>query len=149
MTDTPHLSEGQQSRPSQPTVRMNGAILRRCPPLPVGNQGTAAKNAAVPVPINAPFVKEKGNSITCAEEYREHIEYAFRGFCKVVLLSAAIHAARAGSGKDKPEISLEYLLAKSVVLQACLLYTSSGSSAHACLPGRHTRPGCRLSLIHI
>ncbi len=118
MTDTPHLSEGQQSRPSQPTVRMNGAILRRCPPLPVGNQGTAAKNAAVPVPINAPFVKEKGNSITCAEEYREHIEYAFRGFCKVVLLSAAIHAARAGSGKDKPEISLEYLLAKSVVLQA-------------------------------
>ena len=32
--------------------------------------------------------------MTCTEEYKEHIEYTFQAFCKVVIRNAAITAAR-------------------------------------------------------
>lgn len=47
--------------------------------------------------------------MTCTEEYREHIEYTFHAFCKVVIRNATINAARTWSRKHKREISLEYL----------------------------------------
>jgi hypothetical protein len=59
-----------------------------------------------------------GFSMTCTEEYREHIEYTFHAFCKVVIQNATINAARTRSRKHKREISLEYLTEKSfTVLQ--------------------------------
>ena len=42
-------------------------------------------------------------------EHREHIEYTFHAFCKVVIRNATINAARTRSRKHKREISLEYL----------------------------------------
>ena len=47
--------------------------------------------------------------MTCPEDYREHIEYTFHAFCKVVIRNATINAARTRSRKHKREISLEYL----------------------------------------
>ena len=47
--------------------------------------------------------------MTCTEEYKEHVEYTFQAFCKVVIRNAAITAARTRSRKYKREISLEYL----------------------------------------
>ena len=47
--------------------------------------------------------------MTCTEEYREHIEYTFHAFCKVVIRNATINAARTRNRKRKREISLEYL----------------------------------------
>ena len=47
--------------------------------------------------------------MTCTEEYKEHIEYTFQAFCKVVIRNVAITAARTRSRKYKREISLEYL----------------------------------------
>jgi len=44
--------------------------------------------------------------MTCTEEYREHIEYTFHAFCKVVIRNATINAARTRSRKHKREISL-------------------------------------------
>ena len=47
--------------------------------------------------------------MTCTEDYKEHIEYTFQAFCKVVIRNAAITAARTRIRKHKREISLEYL----------------------------------------
>nr|WP_303009420.1 hypothetical protein [uncultured Anaerostipes sp.] len=47
--------------------------------------------------------------MTCTEEYKEHIEYTFHAFCKVVIRNATINAARTRNRKYKREISLEYL----------------------------------------
>ena len=47
--------------------------------------------------------------MNCTEEYKEHIEYTFQAFCKVVIRNAAITAARTRIRKHKREISLEYL----------------------------------------
>ena len=47
--------------------------------------------------------------MTCTKDYREHIEYTFHAFCKVVIRNATITAARAKSRKYKREISLQYL----------------------------------------
>ena len=47
--------------------------------------------------------------MTCTEEYREHIEYTFHAFCKVVIRNAAITAWRDQQRRHKREISLEYL----------------------------------------
>ncbi len=47
--------------------------------------------------------------MTCTEEYREHIEYTFHAFCKVVIRNATINAAWIRSRKHKRKISLEYL----------------------------------------
>ena len=45
--------------------------------------------------------------MTCTEEYKEHIEYTFHAFCKVVIRND--NTARARNRKYKREISLEYL----------------------------------------
>ena len=45
-----------------------------------------------------------------SEEYREHIEYAFAAFCKIVLCNAAMSAYRDIGRKWKHEISLDYLM---------------------------------------
>ena len=45
-----------------------------------------------------------------SEEYKEHIEYMFNAFCKVVLRNAALGAYRDFGRKQKHEISLDYLL---------------------------------------
>ena len=47
--------------------------------------------------------------MTCTKDYREHIEYTFHAFCKVVIRNATITAARARSRKYKREISLDYI----------------------------------------
>ena len=47
--------------------------------------------------------------MTCTEEYREHIEYTFHAFCKVVIRNAAITAWRDQQRRHKREISFEYL----------------------------------------
>ena len=44
------------------------------------------------------------------EQYKEHIEYTFAAFCKVVLRNAAISAYRDLSRQKKQEISLNYLM---------------------------------------
>lgn len=48
-----------------------------------------------------------------SEEYKEHIEYTFAAFCKVVLRNAAITAYRDFGRKQKREVSLDYLLSET------------------------------------
>lgn len=48
-----------------------------------------------------------------SEEYKEHIEYTFAAFCKVVLRNAVISAYRDFGRKQKLEISLEYLMSET------------------------------------
>ena len=45
----------------------------------------------------------------CTEAYKEHIEYTFNAFCRVVIHYAAINAWRDRSRRRQKEISLEYL----------------------------------------
>ncbi len=47
--------------------------------------------------------------MTCTEEYKEHIEYTFHAFCKIVIRNASYTALRTWSRKHKREISLDYL----------------------------------------
>lgn len=47
--------------------------------------------------------------MTYTEEYREHIEYTFHAYCKIVIYHAAIDAARQRHRRCEKEISLEYL----------------------------------------
>lgn len=47
------------------------------------------------------------------EQFKEHIEYAFHAFCKVVLHNAAINAYRDFGRKQKREVSLEYLMSET------------------------------------
>ena len=54
-------------------------------------------------------LRKGGISMTCTEEYKEHIEYTFHAFCKVVIRNAMCTAVRTRSRKYKREISLEYL----------------------------------------
>ena len=48
-----------------------------------------------------------------SEEYKEHIEYTFAAFCKVVLHNAAMTAYRDFGRKQKREVSLEYLMSET------------------------------------
>ncbi|MFQ9509892.1 MAG: RNA polymerase sigma factor [Lachnospiraceae bacterium] len=48
-----------------------------------------------------------------SEEYKEHIEYTFAAFCKVVLRNAAISTYRDFGRKQKREVSLEYLISET------------------------------------
>ena len=48
-----------------------------------------------------------------SKEYKEHIEYSFAAFCKVVLHNAAINAYRDFGRKQKREISLKYLMSET------------------------------------
>lgn len=47
-----------------------------------------------------------------SEEYKEHIEYTFAAFCKVVLHNAAMTAYLDFGRKQKREVSLEYLISE-------------------------------------
>lgn len=47
--------------------------------------------------------------MTYTEEYREHIEYTFHAYCKIVIYHSAIDAARQRHRRCEKEISLEYL----------------------------------------
>ena len=48
-----------------------------------------------------------------SEEYKEHIEYTFAAFCRVVLYNAAMNAYRDFGRKQKREVSLEYLISET------------------------------------
>ncbi len=48
-----------------------------------------------------------------SEGYKEHIEYTFAAFCRVVLHNAAISAYRDFGRKQKREVSLEYLISET------------------------------------
>ena len=45
----------------------------------------------------------------CTETYKEHIEYTFNAFCRVVIRYAAINAWRDRDKRRQREISFEYL----------------------------------------
>ena len=45
-----------------------------------------------------------------SEQYKEHIEYTFAAFCKVVLRNASMSAYRDIGRRQKQEISLNYLM---------------------------------------
>jgi len=47
--------------------------------------------------------------MTCTEAYKEHIEYTFNAFCRVVIRYAAINAWRDRDKRRQREISFEYL----------------------------------------
>lgn len=48
-----------------------------------------------------------------SEKYKEHIEYTFAAFCKVVLRNAAINAYRDLKRRQEREISLDYLMSET------------------------------------
>ena len=48
-----------------------------------------------------------------SEQYKEHIEYTFAAFCKVVLRNEAINAYRDFGRKQKREVSLDYLMSET------------------------------------
>lgn len=45
-----------------------------------------------------------------SEQYKEHIEYTFAAFCKIILRNAALSAYRDIGRRRKWEISLDYLM---------------------------------------
>ena len=47
--------------------------------------------------------------MNCTEAYKEHIEYTFNAFCRVVIRYAAINAWRDRDKRRQREISFEYL----------------------------------------
>ena len=47
--------------------------------------------------------------MACTEAYKEHIEYTFNAFCRVVIRYAAINAWRNRDKRRQREISFEYL----------------------------------------
>lgn len=46
--------------------------------------------------------------MACTEAYKEHIEYTFNAFCRVIIRYAAISAWRDRDKRQQREISLEY-----------------------------------------
>ena len=53
--------------------------------------------------------------MTCTEEYREHIEYTFHAFCKVVIRHAAIDKILKLRRRWEREVSLDYLMSEKFV----------------------------------
>ena len=47
-----------------------------------------------------------------SKEHKEHIEYTFAAFCRVVLRNAALSAYRDIGRRRKHEISLDYLMSE-------------------------------------
>ncbi len=47
--------------------------------------------------------------MTSSEAYKEHIEYTFNAFCRIVIHYAAINAWRDRDKRRQREISFEYL----------------------------------------
>lgn len=58
----------------------------------------------------APIGKKGGETMNDSEQYKEHIEYTFAAFCKVVLRNASLSAYRDIGRRQKREISLDYLM---------------------------------------
>ena len=48
-----------------------------------------------------------------SEQFKEHIEYTFNGFCKTVLYHEALNAYRDLQRKQRYEISLEYIITET------------------------------------
>ncbi len=48
----------------------------------------------------------------CTEAYKEHIEYTFNAFCRIVIRYAAINAWRKRNRRRQREVSFEYLTEK-------------------------------------
>ena len=48
-----------------------------------------------------------------SEQFKEHIEYTFNGFCKTVLYHEALNAYRDLQRKQRHEIPLEYIIAET------------------------------------
>ena len=48
-----------------------------------------------------------------SEQFKEHIEYTFNGFCKTVLYHEALNAYRDLQRKHRHEISLEYIITET------------------------------------
>lgn len=53
------------------------------------------------------------NEMIYSEKYKEHIEYTFAAFCKIVLHNAAMTVYRDFGRKQKQEVSLEYLISET------------------------------------
>ena len=53
------------------------------------------------------------NEMIYSEKYKEHIEYTFAAFCKIVLHNAAMTVYRDFGWKQKWEVSLEYLISET------------------------------------
>ncbi len=74
-----------------------------CLCFPVIKRATARSAAALS------HYPERGNFMDCTEAYKEHIEYTFNAFCRVVIRYAAINAWRNRDKRRQREISFEYL----------------------------------------
>ena len=48
-----------------------------------------------------------------SEQFKEHIEYTFNGFCKTVLYHETLNAYRDLQRKQRREISLEYIITET------------------------------------
>ena len=48
-----------------------------------------------------------------SDQFKEHIEYTFNGFCKTVLYHEALNAYRDLQRKQRHEISLEYIITET------------------------------------
>ena len=61
-----------------------------------------------------------GISINITEAYKEHIEYTFNAFCRVVIHYAAINAWRDRDKRRQREISFDKYIVKSVLFRLCV-----------------------------
>lgn len=69
--------------------------------------------ACMGVCCNSPLLGRKGvRKMSYSKEHKEHIEYTFAAFCKVVLRNAALSAYRDIGRRRKHEISLDYLMSE-------------------------------------
>ena len=58
--------------------------------------------------------------MNCTEAYKEHIEYTFNAFCRVVIRYAAINAWRDRDKRRQREISFDKYIVKSVLFRLCV-----------------------------
>ena len=56
----------------------------------------------------------------CTEAYKEHIEYTFNAFCRVVIHYAAINAWRDRDRRRQREISFDKYIVKFVLFRLCV-----------------------------
>ena len=56
----------------------------------------------------------------CTEAYKEHIEYTFSAFCRVVIHYAAINAWRDRDKRRQREISFDKYIVKSMLFRLCV-----------------------------
>ena len=68
--------------------------------------------------IDRLLLEKGGISVNCTEAYKEHIEYTFNAFCRVVIHYAAINAWRDRDKRRQREISFEYLTEEKAVEKA-------------------------------